>query len=597
MSSDELKAMFLGGYASCLVMFVCCVATLAILVVIALTNFPDSIPSFVDFFLQNLTEDFIFTTTASTLCLSGIAGVGTFGYLIERQEKTKAIELPEDEVPSSKVFTLLLGKPEKWDSQKARVLMSGLLEVADGNGVINFYINATYEAIQLAVEYTVGYPTLEVVDSILKSTYPDMEAKEELLNHVPIPYLNAYHVFTPSTNYPFIETMTSTQLRQDPLKLLVLAMDTLQSGESLNFCVSVVDSVNFNESQRQDLLMMSRLERGDRPRMSYKQPFIHSAIDVFFQTLEYKNSFVPRYTTGDTRRFEHKLAQTNYATRLFMWIDTPHRERIDWFHSLTTRVKELATSTPMIMQGRTVLGQMYSQEQLISSELWYVINNKPYPNKNTYDLFVATLDELASLWHVPHDQFTAKKLQWKVNAPLPEELKNTDGVLVGYSGRDAVRFPRTDSFKTEHMAIFGRTGMGKSTLMQTLIRDDIRHNRGAVVIDPKGDLVRDILRYSIPPERENDVVVLDVYDRNYPPPLNPLAGNNKDLQAILNRLYGSSWSETRASDWLNIALHTLNRYEGATIQDIKRVIEDVGFRQSILQKMATDEDKRTQLSE
>jgi len=77
----------------------------------------------------------------------------------------------------------------------------------------------------------------------------------------------------------------------------------------------------------------------------------------------------------------------------------------------------------------------------------------------------------------------------------------------------------------EHTVILGPTGSGKSTVMLNLIMADIQAGRGVLVIDPKADLVNDILA-RVPQERANDVVVIDPSDAS-PVGLNPFCYNSK----------------------------------------------------------------------
>src|ERR1700704_5774361 len=72
-----------------------------------------------------------------------------------------------------------------------------------------------------------------------------------------------------------------------------------------------------------------------------------------------------------------------------------------------------------------------------------------------------------------------------------------------------------------HMAIVGRTGMGKSTLMETLIAADIRAGSGFALLDPHGDTAEAILKM-IPPERKVDVVYFNPADPGHALGLNIL---------------------------------------------------------------------------
>src|SRR5205823_4075300 len=80
--------------------------------------------------------------------------------------------------------------------------------------------------------------------------------------------------------------------------------------------------------------------------------------------------------------------------------------------------------------------------------------------------------------------------------------------------------------------------------------------RGVVVLDPKGDLVADVLD-RVPPERAGDVIVLDPADEERPVGLNLLAGAEADAELVTEQVVGIFHSLYRASwgrDWLGIEL-------------------------------------------
>src|SRR5205085_3894532 len=72
-----------------------------------------------------------------------------------------------------------------------------------------------------------------------------------------------------------------------------------------------------------------------------------------------------------------------------------------------------------------------------------------------------------------------------------------------------------------HMYIIGKTGTGKSTLLETLIRQDIRAGAGVLLIDPHGDLVERVLT-QIPERRKGDLIYFNVPDSEAPLGFNPL---------------------------------------------------------------------------
>ena len=134
--------------------------------------------------------------------------------------------------------------------------------------------------------------------------------------------------------------------------------------------------------------------------------------------------------------------------------------------------------------------------------------------------------------------------------------------------------------------------MGKTTLMHHLIHQDIVAGHGVAVIDPHGQLVADVLRYSIPHQREQDVVVLDLADEAYPIPLNLLSvppgidrGNAAgQLMGVLHRLYDFASAPTVA-DSLWACLVTLLHEDGATIRDVGRLFKDTQYREQLLSRV------------
>jgi hypothetical protein len=143
----------------------------------------------------------------------------------------------------------------------------------------------------------------------------------------------------------------------------------------------------------------------------------------------------------------------------------------------------------------------------------------------------------------------------------------------------------TDSLR--HLHALGPTGSGKSTLLLNLITQDMRAGRAVVVIEPRGDLIADVLE-RIPPERIGDVVLLDPNDTARPVGLNPLAlgGRSPELAAdqllgLFHSLYSAHWGP-RTHDILGASLLTLARSPGMTLAALPLLLTDAGFRRRVL---------------
>jgi len=83
------------------------------------------------------------------------------------------------------------------------------------------------------------------------------------------------------------------------------------------------------------------------------------------------------------------------------------------------------------------------------------------------------------------------------------------------------RFGIKEKNRQGHIYIVGKTGTGKSTLIENMVISDIREGNGLALIDPHGDLAEDVLDF-VPKERIEDVIYFNPQDTEYPVPFNPL---------------------------------------------------------------------------
>ena len=142
----------------------------------------------------------------------------------------------------------------------------------------------------------------------------------------------------------------------------------------------------------------------------------------------------------------------------------------------------------------------------------------------------------------------------------------------------------------EHTHIIGPTGSGKSTVMQHLILADIKAGRSVLVLDPKADLVNDVLA-RIPENRAGDVVVIDPSDC-IPVGFNPLgftSYRNKALIAdavlsVLREIWSDGWG-VRTQDILSASLLTLAEIDGASLLWLQPLLTGSTFRRKIVSQI------------
>jgi hypothetical protein len=138
-----------------------------------------------------------------------------------------------------------------------------------------------------------------------------------------------------------------------------------------------------------------------------------------------------------------------------------------------------------------------------------------------------------------------------------------------------------------HLHVVGPTGVGKSTLLLNLICQDMAAGRAVVVVEPKGDLIAEVLA-RVPPDRASDVVLIDPTDREAVVGVNPLAGSEHSselvadqLLGVFHHLYASSWGP-RTSDILHAALISLARTPGMSLASLPLLLSDASFRRRIV---------------
>ncbi|MET9628307.1 DUF87 domain-containing protein [Lentzea sp. NPDC006480] len=198
-----------------------------------------------------------------------------------------------------------------------------------------------------------------------------------------------------------------------------------------------------------------------------------------------------------------------------------------------------------------------------------------------------SIPELAALAHLPLDAAAPGLIRAgaKAVAPPPGVAeRGTDIKPIGIS--DSGR-PRPVGLRVadgcHHVHIMGATGSGKSELMARMILADAEAGRGLVVIDPKGDLVSDLLA-RLPEQVGPKVVLFDATSRSRPPVLNPLEGNDEhqavdNLVSIFSRVYSSSWGP-RTDDIFRAALLTLAALPGTpTLIQLPKLLTEPAFRE------------------
>lgn len=145
--------------------------------------------------------------------------------------------------------------------------------------------------------------------------------------------------------------------------------------------------------------------------------------------------------------------------------------------------------------------------------------------------------------------------------------------------------------RRRHVYVIGKTGVGKTTLMQNMIVQDIAEGRGVGLVDPHGDVAEKLLDF-IPPERINDVVYFDPADVDYPVAFNVLEAIDpkykylvaSGLVSSLKKIWADSWGPRLEYILRNTILALLD-YPSSTMLGIMRMLSDKSYRKKVVERI------------
>lgn len=215
--------------------------------------------------------------------------------------------------------------------------------------------------------------------------------------------------------------------------------------------------------------------------------------------------------------------------------------------------------------------------------------------------FIVNVEELATMYHLPNMSVSTPNIYWvrsrklepPVDVPEPKGANAGELTLIGKTNFRGIH--KTFGLKTldrrRHVYIIGKTGMGKTTLLENMIFSDIQAGKGVAVIDPHGDLAESVLDF-VPANRTNDVILFDPSDRDFPIAFNMLESADPSLNTIIasglvgifKKIYADSWGP-RLEHILRNTILSLLHYPNTTMLGITRILQDKDFRRKVVNKL------------
>lgn len=145
--------------------------------------------------------------------------------------------------------------------------------------------------------------------------------------------------------------------------------------------------------------------------------------------------------------------------------------------------------------------------------------------------------------------------------------------------------------RTRHVYVIGKTGMGKSTLLENMAVQDIKNGEGFAFIDPHGQTAETLLDY-IPEERIKDVLYFAPHDMGFPVSFNVMEDVGADkrhlvvsgLMSVFEKIWVDAWS-ARMAYILQNTLMALLEYPNSTLLGVNRMLSDKAYRKKVVENI------------
>ncbi len=232
-----------------------------------------------------------------------------------------------------------------------------------------------------------------------------------------------------------------------------------------------------------------------------------------------------------------------------------------------------------------------------------------YKRRKMVSPFILSPKEIATLYHLPNSDFVphivhvlARKSEAPQDIPkLGEENVSFFGKTNYHNNFDTFGIKRED--RRRHLYAVGKSGSGKSKLLELLIKEDIEAGKGVGVLDPHGDLVDNIMEF-IPEHRIKDVIYFDPSDLEFPISFNPMenVAESQKMQVtigfiqIFKKLFGSNWTD-RLEHVLRYTVLALLDSPNTTVLSILKMLTDKNYRQNIVSRIQDNVVKNFWVSE
>lgn len=431
---------------------------------------------------------------------------------------------------------------------------------------ISFEIVAKREDIRFYVAVPRHY--LDLVEKQIHGSYPGADVKiVDEYNIFNEKGKVAFAALTPK-NSDYLPIRIYRDLPIDPLSSLTSVLAKMSEGEGAAIQILIQPAGSKWSSLGRSFISKTKKNEANPEKASFK---------VDAKTLE---------------SIEQKVTKAGFNTVIRLVVSATTKEAADaHLENLMTSFHQFTSDHNHFSKVKHPMRKFFMVDFIYR---YFPIINLPFFKQYG----VLNSDELATIYHLPNKSIETPHIFWlnAKRAPAPMQIASS-GLYIGvsrYRGIDRPIFIGDDD-RRRHLYIIGKTGTGKSQLLEELVIQDVKAGKGLAVVDPHGDLIDGILA-RIPAERAEDVIYFDPSDSERPMGLNMLEAQTEEqkhfvvtsIVGLMYKLYDPQKTGIigpRFEHAVRNAMLTVMSEPGSTFIEVVRILTDANFVQELLPKV------------
>ncbi len=216
--------------------------------------------------------------------------------------------------------------------------------------------------------------------------------------------------------------------------------------------------------------------------------------------------------------------------------------------------------------------------------------------------FLLSPKEIATIYHLPSSetqapnvpQTTSRKGAPPDKLPLEGQFSEEEVTIFGETSfrNENKKFGIKRADRQRHLYVIGKTGMGKSKLLEILLIEDLKHNKGLTLIDPHGESAETVIKY-VPKSRIKDTIYFNPPDADFPIAFNILE-TTYDAQkkhivttgfiSIFKKLFWAEWTP-RMEQIARYTVMALLETPDSSILAVPKLLTDKDYRQKVINQI------------